>query len=125
MVHIGDFQITLPVTRSRTPYCPCSPNSTSTYTSLPLSHQVCLILLGINDPSLGCVLGLRVPDLIKVLLTEPVHLDLTFFGGLYKAFLSSSPPSFLISFFVSCFLMNAVSLSALLILLGTHCDMSL
>jgi hypothetical protein len=68
-------------------------------------------------------LGLRVPDLMRVLQTEPVYLDLISPVDFIKLF---CPPSFSNFFLrVSCFLINALSLSTLHILLSTHFDMSL
>jgi len=101
MVHIGDFQIALAMTWSRTPYCPCSPYSTSTFSSPHLSRRVYLIIS--DDPSWGCVSGFENPDLMEVLQTELVHLDLIFLWTLESvSVLPPTPPPFL--YFCLCFL---------------------
>jgi hypothetical protein len=61
MAQIGGFQIILSMTLSCASYWPCSPNSTSTCSSPHLSHQVCLIILGVRDPSVGCISGFEHP----------------------------------------------------------------
>jgi hypothetical protein len=65
-------------------------------------------------------LGLRIPDLNEGAADRTSSFGSYISGGLYKTFLSSLPPSVLISFF----LINALSLSVLRVLLHIHFGMS-